>query len=149
MDVEDLGAVGAMTPPDVWDSMATMAGAMLIDVRTQAEWAFVGTADTSSIARPQCFIEWTTFPAMARNTTFLTSLDEAIEKHGATALFFLCRSGGRSHDAAVATAEHRRASDNPLPCINVLEGFEGPVDPQGHRGMISGWKARGLPWQQA
>jgi adenylosuccinate synthase len=32
--------------------------------------------------------------------------------------------------------------------FNVADGFEGPVDAEGHRGTVAGWKAEGLPWRQ-
>jgi rhodanese-related sulfurtransferase len=129
--------------------MAEDAGAMLVDVRTQAEWAFVGTADTGPIGRPQCFIEWVSFPDMRANPGFLDRLEAEVRRHDATALYFICRSGGRSHDAAIAAASRFAEAGRPLRCVNVLEGFEGPLDAEAHRATAGGWKARGLPWRQS
>ncbi|HEU4379951.1 MAG TPA: rhodanese-like domain-containing protein, partial [Hyphomicrobiaceae bacterium] len=60
-----------------------------------------------------------------------------------TEIFFICRSGARSLKAAEAmvAAGYSR-------CRNVADGFEGPLDPHRHRGQLSGWKAKGLPWTQ-
>jgi rhodanese-related sulfurtransferase len=144
-------AVGieAMPPQDAWRTMAETPGALLVDVRTTAEWTFVGTADTNAIQCPQSFIEWNSFPSMARNPAFLDALSAEVDRHGARALFFICRSGGRSHDAAMAASAHFGARGEPKLCVNVLEGFEGDHDAEGHRGALSGWKASGLPWRQS
>lgn len=149
METRSGDPIGAMTPDEAWSAMAADTGAMLIDVRTQAEWAFVGTADTRPLGRVQCFIEWVSFPEMRANPRFLDMLDAEVQQNGATALFFLCRSGGRSHDAAMAAAARFAAAGRSMPCINVLEGFEGPLDAEGHRATAGGWKARGLPWRQS
>jgi rhodanese-related sulfurtransferase len=138
-----------MTPDEAWSAMAADTGAMLIDVRTQAEWAFVGIADTRPLGRAQCFIEWVSFPEMRSNPRFLDMLDAEVQQNRAAALFFLCRSGGRSHDAAMAAAARFAAAGRSMTCINVLEGFEGPLDAEGHRATSGGWKARGLPWRQS
>jgi rhodanese-related sulfurtransferase len=58
-------------------------------------------------------------------------------------VLFLCRSGVRSAAAAEAAARAGYAH-----AYNVTEGFEGPLDADGHRG-VSGWKAAGLPWRQS
>lgn len=141
-------AIGAVTPDVAFDALQSDPATMLVDVRTRAEWAFVGAADLTAFGRQQCFIEWLGFPAMAPNTGFLDALDREVNASGARAVYFICRSGARSHDAAVAAAEHFGAKGQAVACINVLEGFEGPLDAQGHRGTLSGWKARGLPWRQ-
>jgi rhodanese-related sulfurtransferase len=140
--------IGAMTPDEAWAAMRDDPRAMLVDVRTQAEWAFVGTADTRPIERPQCFIEWKSFPDMRPNERFLAVLRAEIHRTGATSLYFICRSGGRSHDAACAALALRDDSNPALSCTNVLEGFEGDLDGESHRGSSGGWKARNLPWRQ-
>lgn len=141
--------IGSVTPEEAWSALSAHPRAMLVDVRTRAEWAFVGTPDPSPAGRPLVLQEWVTFPAMARNPDFLEALSGDVTRHGAEALYFICRTGGRSHDAAVAAAEHFAAAGSPVACFNVVEGFEGPPDAQGHRGTVSGWKARNLPWRQS
>lgn len=148
MATASLDAIGAVTPDVAYQNLSTDPSTILVDVRTRPEWMFVGAADLGHIGRPQCFIEWLGFPAMAPNPGFLDQLAAEIEKTEATSAYFICRSGARSHDAAVAAAEHFQALGRGLTCINVLEGFEGPLDGRGHRGALGGWKARGLPWRQ-
>lgn len=141
--------IGAVTPDEAWSALRETPDAMLIDVRTRPEWAFVGTPDLSETGRPMTLLEWVTFPAMGRNPGFLEALSLEVAEHGSNALYFICRTGGRSHDAAIAAARHFAAAGRQVACYNVEEGFEGPPDPQGHRGTVSGWKARGLPWRQS
>ena len=141
-------AVGGVTPDQAWLALSEDPKAMLIDVRTLAEWSFVGTPDVSALGRPQAFIEWLGFPAMTRNEGFLAALDAEVRETGAEALYFICRSGARSHDAAVEATAHFASAGRPVRCFNVLEGFEGPLDRDGHRGVVAGWKARGLAWRQ-
>ena len=149
MTFASLDAAGAVTPDVAYAALQSDAATLLVDVRTRAEWAFVGGADLTAIGRPQCFIEWLAFPAMAPNAGFLDALEREVDASGARTVYFICRSGARSHDAAVAAAEHFAAKGQPVACINVLEGFEGPLDGHGHRGVLAGWKARGLPWRQS
>ena len=69
-------------------------------------------------------------------------LEGAGVKPGAP-LVFLCRSGARSRNAAIAMTQAGW-----IPCFNVSDGFEGPLDPWRHRSVVSGWKAGNLPWAQ-
>ncbi len=129
-----------------WERLGADAKAVLIDVRTRAEWAFVGLPDLSTVGRKPVLVEWLTFPDNRANAEFVAQLADALAGLGAdkdTELYFLCRSGGRSLQAAkaMAMAGFRR-------CHNVTEGFEGPLDPRRHRGTQIGWKAAGLPWAQ-
>lgn len=129
-----------------WDVLASEAAAQLVDVRTIAEWNFVGLPDLSAIAREPHRIEWQSFPAMQVNPDFVADASERLQAAGAgpdTSILFLCRSGARSRAAAVAMtrAGFRKA-------FNIAGGFEGDLDGQGHRGRINGWKAAGLPWRQ-
>ena len=123
------------------------AAARLIDVRTQAEWTFVGVPDLAAIGKQAAFLPWQTFPTMAVDPDFAAKLASALKADGAnetTPLLFMCRSGGRSQAAAEAMAAAGFSA-----CINVSDGFEGQIDGEGHRGTVSGWKASGLPWRQS
>jgi rhodanese-related sulfurtransferase len=112
--------------------------AVLVDVRTDAEWRFVGVPDLSSLGRGVVYIEWVDATGKP-NVNFVRQLTERVPAGPAV---FLCRSGNRSIPAAeTATAA------GIAPAYNVLDGFEGHLDEHGHRGG-SGWRAIGLPWQQ-
>ncbi len=134
---------------DVQDAWALLKGdpkAQLVDVRTMAEWNFVGLPDLSSVGRQVHRIEWQTYPSMAVNSGFAAQTVQNLRAAGAdtdTPILFLCRSGARSRAAAIALTQagFTRA-------LNVAGGFEGDPDPAGHRGQINGWKATGLPWRQ-
>lgn len=94
---------GDITPQEAWDLLVQNPNAVLVDVRTEAEWRFVGVPDTPEGAKPPVFVEWVTYPDGARNPAFLDQLAEAGLTAGNDApVVFLCRSGQRSIGAAIA-----------------------------------------------
>lgn len=133
---------GDVTPRDAYEAIERDATAALIDVRTQAEWSFVGLPDLRATRRQPVLVEWQAFPAMARNPDFVAELARAGIAKGRP-LYFLCRSGARSRAAAIAMTAAGYG-----PCYNIAGGFEGNRDSEGHRGTVEGWKAAGLPWRQ-
>ena len=139
-----MGYAGDITPLQAWKLLSDNPRAVLVDVRTEAEWRFVGVPDLSSLGREVVYIEWNTTDG-ARNETFADELKERVPPAAADEerpVVFLCRSGNRSIGAAeLATAA------GISPAYNVLEGFEGHLDANGHRGE-TGWRAVGLPWKQ-
>lgn len=125
---------GALFPAEAYDLMQT--GARLVDIRTQAELYWVGRIPGAVM------VEWNSYPGGALNLDFIDQLSDYVDPQETT--MFICRSGGRSHHAAIAATQagfHH--------CFNVLEGFEGDKDPQGHRNTIGGWRVAGLPWLQS
>lgn len=129
-------------PGKVWEALKADPRAQLCDVRTDAEWNFVGIPDLHEIGREPVLIPWQLYPSMQRNGGFVEHLREA----GLTPdmpVYFICRSGARSMAAAQAAAMAGFTE-----VYNVADGFEGPPDGQGHRGEVGGWKAAGLPWRQ-
>jgi len=134
---------GDLSPTEAFELLGGHPEAVLVDVRTRAEWSYVGTPDLSGLGREVVLAEWVSFPDGARNPRFLDQLRE-VAPGPDTPVVFLCRSGVRSVAAAeAATAAGFTAA------FNVTEGFEGPPDDSGHRGQAGGWKARGLPWRQS
>lgn len=104
------GYAGDLTPQEAWDILASNPKAVLVDVRTEAEWNFVGVPDTSDLGRAPVFVEWTTYPDGQLNHRFVQDLLEAgVEPSADAPVIFLCRSGQRSIGAAVARRP-RRAS---------------------------------------
>jgi len=118
-------------------------GAQLVDVRTAAEWAFVGLPDLSGLGRAVHRVEWQIFPTMAPNPNFVAETAAAVGADKDVPVLFLCRSGARSRAAAIAltAAGYRQA-------FNIAGGFEGDLDASRQRGKTNGWKAGGLPWTQ-
>ena len=125
---------GALLPAEAHALMQD--GAMLVDVRTEPELAYVGSIP-DSVA-----LEWQTYPGGRPNPGFLGELAAAVGKD--VPVMFICRSGVRSHYAAEAAT---RAGCKEA--YNVLEGFEGDKDQAGHRGTVGGWRKAGLPWTQS
>jgi rhodanese-related sulfurtransferase len=127
---------GAISPQEAQTLLEAFPNALLIDVRTRPEWEYVGHVPGSIL------IEWTRYPNGERNPHFLDEL-RAAAADAETPLLFFCRSGQRSDSAARAAA----AAGYTM-AFNMLEGFEGPKDAEGHRGTLSGWRKAGLPWVQ-
>ena len=136
------GYAGDVAPKTAWQILAEEPTAVLVDVRTQPEWVFVGVPDVTTLKKKPAFIPWQVFPSMAQNPEFARQVAAAGAQPDKPVLF-LCRSGARSKAAAVAlTAQgYTRA-------YNITGGFEGPLNNEHHRGMSNGWKADGLPWLQ-
>ena len=117
--------------------------AVVVDVRTLPEWQFTGVPDLASTQGVLATICWKNYPDFSANPKFSEQLASISGVDKNTPLLFLCRSGGRSLDAAVAmTAAGYKY------CFNISGGFEGDPDAQGHRGTAQGWKAKKLPWKQ-
>ncbi|MEL6574829.1 MAG: rhodanese-like domain-containing protein [Pseudomonadota bacterium] len=148
--------VSEMGPAEAWEMLASNPSARMVDVRTKAEWSFVGVPDLSPAGKRVWTVEWVGFPSMAPNPRFLQELTELAsadpELGGSMpeTLLFICRSGARSMMAARTVAAEGEATGigAPAHCINVAEGFEGDLDSDGHRGNKNGWKVAGLPWRQ-
>ncbi len=138
---------GDVTPKDAWTALETEPATALVDVRTVAEWSFVGVPDLGGLGKSPLFQEWQSYPTMQVDPSFADRVAGALGAAGVTAetpVFFLCRSGARSQAAAAALTARGFAR-----CFNIVGGFEGPLDSSRHRGGSSGWKADGLPWMQS
>ena len=138
------GDVGAA---EAWEMLKSDPKIQLVDVRTQAEWNFVGLPDLATLERRVHCVEWQEFPSMQPNPNFAAEVAGALTAAGvdqATPVLFLCRSGARSRAAAMAMT---RAGFQKA--FNIGDGFEGNLDAERHRGKSNGWKASGLPWKQS
>lgn len=126
---------GALLPGEAYELLSHAPAALLVDVRTRAEVDWVGFVPGS------VHVEWQRYPGNGLNDQFLVELGQAVPADAL--LLFICRSGARSHAAATAAAMAGYGS-----CYNVLQGFEGDKNPDGHRSVLNGWRAAGLPWKQ-
>ena len=124
---------------DAWSMLAGDPNAALVDVRTIAEWNFVGMPDLSSIGKDVKAAEWTRFPDGSPNTEFVEQVAGGLEAE--QPVLIICRSGARSRAAAQALGH---AGFTQL--YNVTAGFEGDLNSDGHR--HGGWKDS-LPWRQS
>ena len=136
-----MSRIDDVEPVDTYAALQADADAVLVDVRTSAEWIYVGVPDLSQIGKRIIPIEWQHFPEGALNESFVEELREAGVGEGVP-IYFLCRSGVRSAAAARAATAAGLG-----PAYNISDGFEGPLDHAGHR-TVAGWKAAGLPWKQ-
>ena len=127
---------GVLYPKEAFEIRQSAPGTRLVDVRSRAELDWVGVIPGATA------IEWAGYPGMNINPHFIAQLEQQVDKE--TLVIFFCRSGVRSHHAAVA-ATNAGYSD----CYNMLEGFEGDKDAGKHRNTIGGWRAAGLPWEQS
>jgi rhodanese-related sulfurtransferase len=136
---------GDVSAEEAWRVLSENPGAVLVDVRTRAEWNFVGLADLGPLGKEALLAEWQSFPTMGVNPAFVDEVGAALK--GASRdvpVLFLCRSGARSRAAAVAMTKAGFSQ-----AYNVAGGFEGDLDETRHRGRRNGWKASGLPWIQS
>lgn len=140
--------VDQIDPEQAWNELEQQETSVLVDVRTEPEWRFVGVPDLTSIGRQVILAEWRRYPDMRINESFA---DQVLGAAGRVpdAIYFLCRSGARSMEAATAMAHVMADRGTPIRCVNVAEGFEGDLDGARHRGSHNGWKARGLDWKQS
>ena len=136
------GYAGDLNPADAWALLAGEESAELIDVRTDAEWVFVGRPDLSALGKQVRFVPWQFFPTGQLNPDFVRQI-EALELSKEQPLLFICRSGQRSAAAAKAMTAAGYG-----PCYNVAEGLEGDRNAEGHRAAAGGWKLAGLAWVQ-
>lgn len=141
-----VGYAGDITPEAAWALLTENPEAVLVDVRTSAEWKWVGVPDLTELGRDVVYIEWVRSNG-ERNEQFLEELAAAgvtgPSEGDSRPVVFLCRSGNRSIGSAELATEAGIA-----PSYNVLDGFEGNLDENGHRGGV-GWRAIGLPWRQS
>jgi rhodanese-related sulfurtransferase len=141
------GYAGDVTADEAYTLLSKDPASLLIDVRTHAEWAYVGVPDLSKVGKEVLFVEWQQYPGMAVRSDFAEEVAKDLRERGVeedAPVLFLCRSGVRSRAAAVALTEVGFTR-----CFNISGGFEGPPDGNRHRGLCDGWKAKGLPWIQS
>lgn len=134
--VNNLPYAGALTPEEAYQLLQNSPNTKLVDVRSRAELELVGRVPNATL------IEWAFYPGMVANPDFAAQLNTQIDKEAV--VIFMCRTGGRSHNAAVVAQQlgFKQA-------YNMIEGFEGESNAAKQRTLINGWKHAGLPWTNA
>jgi rhodanese-related sulfurtransferase len=130
---------GDLAPQDAFERLQKNPSAVLIDVRSQPEWTFVGVPQVDRLMR----VSWQVYPTMEVNGDFADEV-KAMGLGEDAEIFCICRSGARSASAASALSAAGFTN-----CWNVAEGFEGDKNSHGRRGATNGWKAADLPWAQS
>lgn len=138
---QTLPYAGAVTPAEAWTLLSTDRQTILIDVRTNAERDWVGKVILPETQHYS--VQWNLYPGGIQNPDFLVQLQAACPDKN-TVLLFLCRSGVRSRHAAKLATEHGYSH-----CFDILHGFEGDKNEQGHRKTVCGWCHQNLPWSGA
>ena len=128
---KSLPYAGELTPQEAFEVLQ-QEDYVLVDVRSKAELDLVGRISNA------IHIEWAFYPGMVANTEFAKQLQTQVDQ--ATPIIFMCRTGGRSHNAAIV------ANGLGYKAYNMLEGFEGDANTEKQRTLINGWKHAGLPW---
>jgi rhodanese-related sulfurtransferase len=137
---------GELSVESAYSMLEEEASAVLVDVRTRPEWQFVGTPDLTKLGKSPVYLEWQVYPSMTVAEDFVARLAAELRGRGVdetAPVLFVCRSGARSRNAAIAMANAGWSR-----CYNVTDGFEGVLDGNRHRGAANGWQAAGLPWAQ-
>lgn len=135
---KNLPYAGALTPQEAFEVLQANAQALLVDVRTKAELDLVGRIPGA------LNVEWAFYPGMVANENFAEQLTAELNNRNVgkdSVLIFLCRTGGRSNNAAAVAASLGYSQ-----AYNTLEGFEGEANTDKQRTTINGWKHAGLPW---
>jgi len=128
----NLPYAGVLTPQEAYQAVQQDSSVVLVDVRSRAELELVGRVPGAT------HIEWAFYPGMVANPEFAAQLQSQVDKN--STVVFMCRTGGRSHNAALL------AQQLGYRAYNMLEGFEGEANEHKQRTLINGWKHAGLPW---
>jgi rhodanese-related sulfurtransferase len=147
MITDDDRNITEVLPHEAWKELQ-QPNSVLVDVRTKAEWSYVGIPDLDELNKELIKVEWLAFPDMSVNPEFTGELFSSFGDRFPEKIFFLCRSGVRSHDAAEYVTDVLREIGRETLCVNVAEGFEGDLNDDKHRGLRNGWKNRKLAWRQ-
>lgn len=129
---KSLPYAGELTPREAFDLLSLDPSIVLVDVRSRAELELVGRVPNAT------HLEWAFYPGMLANPEFAQQLAAQIDKD--ISIIFMCRTGGRSHNAAVVAKQFGYKA------YNMAEGFEGTVNSLNQRTTVNGWKHAGLPW---
>jgi len=138
---------GDVSASEAYELLGEQPKSQLVDVRTKAEWSFVGVPDLSALDKEAILVEWQRYPTMEVTPDFVAQLERELQRRSVgqhDTVVFLCRSGVRSLAAAQAML-----AAGWLGSRNIAGGFEGPVNADRHRGTVDGWKAAELPWVQS
>ena len=128
-------------PQACFDHLASDPQALLVDCRSAVEWELLGIPDLSALGKKTLMVEWTDYKNQ-RNPDFLDNIKSFASPK--TPIIMICRIGGRSAAACQLLIDHGFSN-----VTNMSEGYEGRLNENGHRNVIEGWRARGLPWQQS
>ena len=136
--------VQTISAQEAWNMMQHEPRAVMIDVRSDMEFLFVGHPIGA------IHIPWIDYPDWRLNANFVTEVRKLVlggvchdEPDSGVPILLICRSGKRSLEAGKLLI-----SMDFIEVYNVSEGFEGELDDSHHRSTLGGWRFHGLPWEQ-
>ena len=136
--------VKTISPQEAWDIMQKEPRSVMIDVRSDMEFLFVGHPVGA------IHIPWIDYPDWRLNPDFVTEVRKLVlggicyeKPNSGVPILLICRSGKRSLEAG-----HLLIKEGFCDVYNVAEGFEGELDERHHRSTLGGWRFHGLPWEQ-
>ncbi|NIP72725.1 MAG: rhodanese-like domain-containing protein [Gammaproteobacteria bacterium] len=136
--------IKSLSPEQAWELTQKDPRSILIDVRSNMEFLFIGHP------KGAINIPWIDEPDWVINPHFVAEVRKVIlggiscdEEAGCAPVILICRSGKRSLHAGEKLIEEGFTN-----VYNVLEGFEGELDENHHRSSLGGWRYHGLPWEQ-
>ncbi len=137
-------------PSDAYALATSNAGYYILDVRTVAEWQWVGHPGINKAGEGAALTgkvlnisyEVSKKGQMILNDHFLKDVQDVFQDTSNVVLITMCRSGSRSKAAATVL---EAAGYNVL---NMVTGFEGSADTNGYR-TVNAWKVEGLPYTSA
>jgi rhodanese-related sulfurtransferase len=125
-----------LTPREAHQFLQDNTQAVLVDCRSEMEFLFVGHPVGAH------HVAWNELPDWGVNPDFVGQVEKISGINRPVVL--ICRSGNRSEEAG-----HALEAGGFSEVYNVLEGFEGNLDDDHHRGTEGGWRHDGLPWEQS
>lgn len=136
--------VKTITPQQAWQLLQDDPRAVLIDVRSNMEFLFVGHP------KGAVHLPWIDEPDWEINPNFVRQVRELMlggvicdSEEGCAPVLLICRSGKRSLEAG------RKLIENGFTRVfNIADGFEGELDEKHHRSTLGGWRFENLPWEQ-
>jgi rhodanese-related sulfurtransferase len=126
-----------LKPRQAYEFLQANKGALFVDCRSEIEFFYVGHPVGAE------HVPWHEAPDWEINPNFANDIKLLVAGDLAKPIVLICRSGKRTLDAGVSL---EKAGFTRV--INVLEGFEGPLDDDYHRNTQAGWRFEGLPWEQ-
>ncbi len=138
-----LTEINSLTPHEAHDILQQIPSAVLIDIRSNMEFLFVGHP------KGAIHVPWIDEPDWCINPDFEKEIRQLLlggiceQGESSPPIILICRSGKRSLDAAKVLLESGFHN-----VCHVSEGFEGDRDANYHRSSVGGWRFRGLAWEQ-
>ncbi|MBR0566915.1 rhodanese-like domain-containing protein [Azoarcus sp. L1K30] len=126
-----------LSPTEAFSMLQADPQALLIDVRSEIEYLFVGHPVGA------IHVSWNDGPDWEINPHFVGEVRKLAGHGGERPVILICRSGNRSEAAGEALVSAGFSA-----VFNVSHGFEGELDENHHRNTLNGWRYDGLPWQQ-